>query len=221
MPQSATVTGRKRGRPRNLEPSEQYVQRLEIIVTKASEIFRAQGYEAGSLEDVAASLGMSKASLYYYVKSKSHLLGLVFDRAISAALREIDGIAAVDDPRDRLEALVRHQANLVVRDPALFGVFFDQRAGLRADDRAELVVKERHYLRQFIAAVDVAIGAGVIARGDPRVVAHCLIGMTSWSYKWFDPSRDTAETFADACVALVLGESADASRHEQYIRPSG
>jgi TetR/AcrR family transcriptional regulator, cholesterol catabolism regulator len=201
---SVPVTARKRGRPRNLEPSDEYRQRLEIIVTKAAEVFKAQGYEAGSLEDVAAALGMSKASLYYYVKSKSHLLGLVFDRAISAALREIDALASDKDPRVRLAALVRHQAHLVVGDPALFGVFFDQRAGLRADDLAELVTKERRYVRQFVVAVEAAMKAGVIASGDPRVVSYCLIGMTSWSYKWFDPDRDTAESFADACIALVL-----------------
>ena len=32
------------------------------------------GYEAGSLDDVAAALGLRKASLYYYVERKSDLL---------------------------------------------------------------------------------------------------------------------------------------------------
>jgi hypothetical protein len=101
-------------------------------------------------------------------------------------------------------ALVRHQAQLVVRDPALFSVFFDQRTGLTAEDLAELGRKERRYVRQFVLAVEAAMDAGVIPRGDARATANTIIGMTSWSYKWFDPRRDSAEGFADLCVALVV-----------------
>jgi AcrR family transcriptional regulator len=195
---------RKRGRPRNIEPSEEYRERLENIVSVAAEVFTAQGYEAGSLDDVAAALGLRKASLYYYVKKKSDLLRLVFDRAITAALTEVDTLAHITDPRDRLVALVRHQALLVVGDPSLFAVFFDQRAGLAKDDLADIGRKERRYVRQFVLAVEEAMEAKVIPQGNPRVVANSIIGMTSWSYKWFDPRRDSPEEFADNCAALIV-----------------
>ena len=107
-------------------------------------------------------------------------------------------------PRDRLAALVRHQALLVVGDPSLFAVFFDQRSGLEAQDLAEIKQKERLYVRHFVVAVEAAMAAKVIPSGDPRVVANAIIGMTSWAYKWFDPARDSPETFADACVALII-----------------
>jgi AcrR family transcriptional regulator len=195
---------RKRGRPRNLEPSEEYRERLEDIVRVAAEVFRARGYDAGSLDDVAAALGLRKASLYYYVKRKSDLLRLVFDRAITAALTEVERLAHITDPRERLAALVRHQALLVVRDPSLFAVFFDQRAGLEIQDLADIGRKERRYVRHFVLAAEAAMDAGVIPPGDPRIVANSIIGMTSWSYKWFDPGRDSMEEFADNCVALIV-----------------
>jgi AcrR family transcriptional regulator len=195
---------RKRGRPRNIEPSDEYRERLESIVTVAAEVFRAKGYEAGSLDDVAAALGLRKASLYYYVKRKSDLLRLVFDRAITSALTEVEQLAHITDPRERLAALVRHQALLVVGDPSLFAVFFDQRAGLEREDLADIGTKERRYVRQFVDAAEAAMDAGVIPRGDARVVALSLIGMTSWAYKWFDPSRDSPEDFAAGCAALIV-----------------
>ena len=204
MPIAPADGPRKRGRPRNLEPSEDYRERLQDIVTVAAEVFQAQGYEAGSLDDVAAALGLRKASLYYYVKRKSDLLRLVFDRAISAALSEVDRLAHITDPKDRLVALIRHQALLVVRDPALFAVFYDQRVALEKEDLADLGRKERRYVRQFVLAVESAMEAGVIPVGDARVVANTIIGMTSWSYKWFDQRRDSAEAFADMCVELIV-----------------
>lgn len=204
MSTSPAEAPRKRGRPRNLEPSPEYRERLQDIVGVAADVFRTSGYEAGSLDDVAAALGMRKASLYYYVKKKSDLLRLVFDRAITMSLTEVEALAHITDPRDRLLALIRHQALLVVRDPALFEVFFDQRAGLDKADLAEIGRKERLYLRQFVLAVESAIDAGVIPRGDPRMIANSIIGFTSWSYKWFDLRRDSPETFADLCCALLV-----------------
>lgn len=195
---------RKRGRPRNLEPSAEYRDRLENIVSEAAKVFHANGYEAGSLDDVAAALGLRKASLYYYVKRKSDLLRLVFERAISTALDEVDRLAQIDDPKERLIALIRHQANLVTGDPSLFAVFFGHRSGLQASDLAEVSRKERRYVRQFVLAVEAAMEAGVLPAGDPRLVANAIVGMTSWSYKWFDSRRDSQKDFADTCVALVI-----------------
>jgi len=195
---------RKRGRPRNIEPSAEYRERLEDIVSVAAKIFHANGYEAGSLDDVAAALGLKKASLYYYVKRKSDLLRLVFDRAITTALSEVDRLAETSDPKERLAALIRHQATLVARDPSLFAVFYGRRSGLEGTDLAEISRKERRYIRQFAVAVEAAMDAGVLQPGDPRLVANAIVGMTSWSYKWFDPERDSPERFADCCVALIL-----------------
>jgi AcrR family transcriptional regulator len=181
-------------------------------VTVAAEVFTARGYEAGSLDDVAEAMGLRKASLYYYVKKKSDLLRLVFDRAITTALEQVDALAHLEDPAERLAALIRHQAHLVVGDPSLFAVFFDHRAGLTDEALAEIEPKERQYVRHFVVAVEAAMDAGVLPAADPRMVAHALLGMTSWSYKWFDPARNTPDEFAEACVRLVLNGSTPASK---------
>ena len=166
-----------------------------------------QGYDAGTLDDVAAAMNLRKASLYYYVKSKADLLRLIFDRAIDRSLEQIEEYLAVEDPRDRLEALIRHQATTVAKDPALFAVFFDQRASLNDDDMADITAKERRYLRHFIEAVEDAMDANVLPKADSRMMAATLIGMSSWVYKWMDPGRDDPLVFADLCVHLILRPS--------------
>jgi AcrR family transcriptional regulator len=196
---------RKRGRPRHAEPSPEYRQRLESIISVAASVFHTNGYDAGSLDDVAAALGLTKASLYYYVRGKSDLLRLVFERAIDAAVEDVDRLAETGDPEERLVALIRYQAELVTRDPALYAVFFGRRSALEPAVQADLGAKERRYVGHFIHAVEEAIAAGLLAPGDPRMVANAILGMTSWSFKWFDPKRDSPEKFADCCVAMVLG----------------
>lgn len=201
---SPGAPARKRGRPRHEVPSPEYEAKRHEVVSVASEVFRERGYDAGTLDDVAAAMNLRKASLYYYVKSKARLLRLIFDRAIDKSLEQIEEYIAIEDPRERLEALIRHQANTVTSDPALFAVFFDHRVGLKDDDMTDITSKERQYLRHFIDAVEHAMDAEVIPRADPRMTANTLIGMTSWAYKWMDPRRDDPDVFANMCVQLVL-----------------
>ena len=206
MADPAEATGSRRpGRPRHTEPSAEYQARMNEIVETAARIFRAKGYDAGSLDDVAAALGLRKASLYYYVRSKSELLYRVCDRAISTSLDRLEECLSVGgDPRERLASLIRHQAVMVAEEPSFFSVVFDQRPRLEGAYEAEIRAKERRYLRVFAEAVASAAAEGAIAPVQARYGAQAILGMTSWVYKWFDPGRDDAEAFAQTCIDLIL-----------------
>jgi AcrR family transcriptional regulator len=196
---------RRPGRPRRSEPSPEYVARMNQIVETAARVFQAKGYDAGSLDDVAIELDLRKASLYYYVRSKAELLYRVFDRAITTALDSVACCREIEDPRERLAALIRLQAVSVALSPSFFTVFFDQRPRLAPDYEADIRSKERRYLRVFAEAVNGAVEQGALAGVDARYGAQAILGMTSWVYKWFDPERDDPEAFAQTCVDLVLG----------------
>ncbi len=197
---------RRPGRPRLTEPSPEHLARRQQLIDTAAEVFRAKGYDAGSLDDVAAALDLRKASLYYYVRSKAELLYLIFDRAITLALSRLEEILAVEDARQRLALLIRHQVLTIAGEPGLFTVFFDQRAGLDHERAQEIRAKERHYLGVYAKAVAQATSESVIPPVDARYAAQAIIGMTSWIYKWLDPKRDDPEQIADTCVRLILGD---------------
>jgi TetR/AcrR family transcriptional regulator, cholesterol catabolism regulator len=79
--------------------------RRKAIVEVAGEIFAEQGLEATTLDQVGAKLGLTKASIYYYYKSKDDLAVAVLRKA----LEEIDRKAALDmqgldDPLQKLKA---------------------------------------------------------------------------------------------------------------------
>jgi len=197
--------GRRRpGRPRLQAPSVEYLERRSEILAKASEVFDARGYDAGTLEDVAAAMGMRKAGLYHYVRSKSHLLFLLFDRAWELGFQRVADIPAIEDPGERLAALIRAHVNLIAEQKSLFTVFFGHRPGF--DDAAEqtFLEKERRYVGIFVRAVRDASEAGLIPPVDPRRGAMALMGMTSWVYKWYDPATVTAAQIGDDFVALIL-----------------
>ncbi len=198
---------RRRGRPRQDQPSVAFLARQREIVDVAIEVFRQRGFDSASLDDVAGSLGTGRASLYHYVPNKAHLLYLIFDRAISTTLQTMAELAAIEDPEQRLRALMRQQVLTIAANPALFMVFFGDRAALEDRYEAEIKAKERRLLRYLIEAVSAAGEAGVIPPCDARLAAQALLGMTSWFHQWYDPQRDDPEAFAAVCQRLVFGNA--------------
>lgn len=193
------------GRPRLAEPSPEYVARREEIVAAAADIFHEKGFDAGTLDDVADALDLRRASLYYYVRSKANLLHMIFERALDVALAKLDEHSQIEDPYERLEALIRHQAVTVASEPSLFSVFFDHRPRLEPRYEEDIRLRERKYITAYRVAVEQAIDAGIIRNVNARYATQAILGMTIWPYKWFQAGRDDIDALADACVELILG----------------
>jgi AcrR family transcriptional regulator len=200
---------RRAGRPRLTEPSPEYVQRLDDIIETGIRVFHDKGYDAGTLDDVAVALDLRRASLYHYLRNKGELLYLIFDRAITTALARLDDIATIDQPREQLAAFIAHQVRMVGKDPGLFAVAFDQRGRLEDRFSEKILHKEREYVRRVTAMIEKANGAGVFDDLPLRPAAHSLIGMTTWIYKWFEPTRDDADNVARTMIKLVFGDQVD------------
>jgi AcrR family transcriptional regulator len=201
------VQRRRPGRPRQEGPSRLHLERREEILARASEVFDAKGYDAGTLDDVAEAMGMRKAGLYHYVRSKSELLYLLFDRAWELGFDRMAGVEDVEDPGERLAAVIRRHVSLIAERKSLFTVFLGRRP--RFDDVGEraFLEKERRYVGIFARAVRDAAAAGLIGPVDPRVGAMAVLGMTSWVYKWYDPATMSADRIGDEFIRLVLGGS--------------
>lgn len=54
--------------------AEQRELKKDALLRQAAYAFRTNGYHGTSLADIAESLGISKPTLYYYVKNKQDLL---------------------------------------------------------------------------------------------------------------------------------------------------
>jgi len=115
MLREATVERRQELRP---EP------RQEILRT-AARLFQQRGYDATSMNDVAAALKLSKGGLYHHFQSKdeilfhimSHAMQITEDRVINVVRRvdagRIDATRA-DVTEERLRTLIRLHIQVVL-----------------------------------------------------------------------------------------------------------
>ena len=68
------------------------ISRKEQITTAAARLFREKGFEAASMRDIAASLGIEAASLYSHIKSKDEILETICFNMAGKLLKAIDEV---------------------------------------------------------------------------------------------------------------------------------
>lgn len=113
--------------------------REEAIISSVNRLLAEKGFEAMTVDEVAADVGIAKASLYKSFSSKEVLAAAAMTRVLQRALEQIGGIAAEDKgslaPIARLEAIVRWtmRVQLAGEMPTLPSQNSTLRAALMAD----------------------------------------------------------------------------------------
>lgn len=93
------------------------------VLTAAVESFGAAGYEATSLDALAAELGITKQTILYYFPSKERLLEEVVISSAAELTEALDhAIDGSGSAWERVEAVVRTVFRLAVRRPELLGL---------------------------------------------------------------------------------------------------
>jgi AcrR family transcriptional regulator len=110
---------------------EQMLQaREEAIVQSVNRLLAEKGFDAMTVDEVAASVGIAKASLYKHFPSKEDLAAAAMVRVMRSAREFLDTIVPELPPAEKLKAVVRWtlQMQLAGRMPSLPG----QNSSLRA-----------------------------------------------------------------------------------------
>src|SRR5205814_7455561 len=92
--------------------------RFKICMT-AARAFVEHGFDATSVNDIAAALGVTKAGLYHYISSKEALFFDVVSLGMDWLEEEVvKQVVGIQDPEERLEQmLVRHATLTGTNEP--------------------------------------------------------------------------------------------------------
>ena len=177
----------------------------EQVVDAAVRAFVSRGYDATSMADVAAALGIHKSSLYHHVGGKEELLEIALGRALGALLAVLSERGAVEGPAvERLEHVVRRTVAIMVERLPEVTVLLR----IRGTTPAETSALERR--RAFDRAVE-AIVAQAVDDGDvrsdvePGLATRLVFGMSNSVTEWFQAGgRLRSEDLADAIATIAL-----------------
>lgn len=179
----------------------------EHILRTAADLFRERGYRATTLDDIAARLGMSKASLYTYFRAKEEMLAAISRATIEAFTRELGLVLRSDlPPEAKLRRIIRQHVGFVISNRSFLTVFFSEESSLPARFARALAAQKDRYDKAVEGLIAEGIRRGVFRDIPPRLVVFGLLGMVNWIYKWYNPrGRWGADEIASAFLALVEG----------------
>src|ERR1700734_841710 len=94
---------------------ETVVDSRQEILRTAARLFQQRGYDATSMNDVAAALKLSKGGLYHHFQSKDEILFEIMDHAMEITQdRVLNPLRGIADPEQRLRALIRLHIEVVL-----------------------------------------------------------------------------------------------------------
>jgi AcrR family transcriptional regulator len=187
------------------------------------------------MDDVAAAVGLNKATIYYYFSSKSDLLYDLYDEGVELGLDGIRGITEGTPADEALMSLIRYHVNSIATHPNLVAIQFQETGWLpkwlSRKQLAAIRQKEDDYSHFLSMLIERGIKEGTMKSKSPRIATLAIVGMMAWTHQWFRSRGPlTPDEVADKMIDVVLNglgtepvrsRSATSERHRPGSRVGG
>jgi len=178
---------------------------LDSLLDVAVAVFNERGFEATTMDELAARLGVTKSAIYHHVPSKVELLRLALDRALDALFAVTEEPGATEGPAiERLEHVVRGSVQVLAAELPFVTLL------LRVRGNSEVERAALHRRRTFDRFVTELVAAAeeqgdVRPDVDPAVTSRLLFGTVNSLTEWYRAGGDlTADALADAVVRTTF-----------------
>ena len=186
------------------QDAETYTKRRREIFEVAARLFKENGYERTSLNDVAEALDSDRATIYYYVASKKELLHEVIRDVVAQTAKEALEIRRRSDPppvklRMLIVALMRSYAT---NFPYQY-VYIQEGIAVNDHGDAHLFKLGQQYERCLVDILAEGLADGSFrSASEPKILAYGILGALNWTHRWFNPagrlsSDQVGESFAE------------------------
>jgi len=181
------------------------------ILKAAARVFRARGFAAAGMRDIAASADLSPGNLYHYFAGKDELLFFCQDRTLD---RLLEALVAARRPRGPLPDRLRTLATAHVL--CLVGEVEGSAAHLEVDAlpprlRALIVAKRDRYERGVRSLIAGGIRRGDLRDADATIATRAFLGALNWTAHWFRPEGSwSADRIAAAVASYAVAGLASA-----------
>ena len=183
-----------------LSREEQKEMKREALLREAAAAFNQRGFHATSLDDIANSLGVTKAALYYYYPNKQKLLAACFDRLMETSFDSLS--RATEDGktgREKVKLALQYYVQSLIDEMSCCVIVLEDNALLPEDHEEHLKLRDR-YESQLRGLIREGIEDGSIVPCDPKLVTLTFLGSVHWVPKWF--SHGGAWSSAEVAAAM-------------------
>ena len=182
-----------------------YHEKQRKILDNAARLFAKKGYENVPLEEIAAKLKLTKASLYHYFKSKDELFFRIQMEAAQRAntcLEEV--LASANTPEEKLKEAIKRHVRVVTSDYAT-SLFRQKDVTLPPKLMEQVGFEHDRFERNFLRIIMEGAENGVFEVSHPRLAVLAILGTLNAIPRWYNPKGPlSAEEIGNALAAFIL-----------------
>lgn len=161
----------------------------EEILEAAASLFRHQGFDGTSMQDIASAVGMLKGSLYYHFSSKEEILYEVVCKGINWLLAGAEPIArSGQSPMQKMRQLVERHARHLMENNDSIVIFSQENNKLSPQHRQVYLARRDRYEAIMREVLEEGMRTGEFAPADARLLVKAILGMLNWLIQWYRPT---------------------------------
>ncbi len=152
-------------------------KRRKILET-AARAFAHEHFHKVRTDDIAATAGVGKGTLFRYFASKEELFVATLVYSVEVAAAEIDrALAGLSEPRERLETVCEKLVAFYRENDHLFHLFHHHKALHDQEGHREFHERQNALRGKVVEMIKAGQAAGRFRQVDPVIAGRLLFGM--------------------------------------------
>lgn len=177
------------------------------LLKTAAALFRKKGYANSTTRELAALLGVQKATLYYHIAKKEDLLYAICLDSLAHLCHEVEqALSQRSTALDRLRALIQAHVCTTLFDQDKHATMLMEMRELSDERRLEVQRLRDEYealVRQTIAHAQAA--GALRPKPGAKYQALALLNLLNWTITWFLPNGElTPEQIGELLAGMFL-----------------
>lgn len=152
------------------------------IFETSMKLFAEKGYDATSIEEITATVGVAKGTLYYHFSSKEEIFAFLVEEGVKLLKNSISiKTDKLTNSIDKIRAIVLIQIKVLFKYESFMTIILSQIWG--TDERSQLCKK---YVFEYIQMIEEIVKEGIekgeIIDADSNIIASGIFGFISSSF---------------------------------------
>lgn len=180
---------------RDTAKTEAHYARKREISESAAALFVAEGVATVSMDDIAREVGLAKATVYHYFRTKDEILYSIHEygfKTIEEAAAERKD--AGQSPMEQLRGVFQDGFGVVHNNPGYSRVVFEHLRHLAPAMRRKVRNNQQRYESMIREILDEGVADGSFEIDDTRLATLAFFGMVNWSHQWYSPGGQQSYT---------------------------
>ncbi|SER86461.1 TetR/AcrR family transcriptional regulator [Psychrobacillus sp. OK032] len=178
-------------------------KKKEDILKSAASILAEKGYFGTTMEEIAASLLMTKGSIYYYFKDKQDLLYQSQKVLLEQSLINIEEISRMEllSPKEKLGKAMFVHLEFLISELSTFAMGIKPEQVFTGEYLEEILRLRVKYADCFDELITEGIESGDFKSVNVTISRNIILGAMNWVVQWYSPEKK-----GDAEIAEMISE---------------